>query len=133
MRMSKDCSGLPFAAFRFSIWRRTTGKLRVWAAIYGKWTEIYRQLCLTRSAICAAFCANTGPITRAGHELATFGEISERELTANELTINYDREKGYIGHKIAGEPLISCSPLDRLLLVWKDGRCKVVLRRKSCL
>jgi topoisomerase IV subunit A len=59
-------------------------------------------------------------------EMATFGEISERELTANELTLNYDREKGYIGHKIAGEPLISCSPLDRLLLVWKDGRCKVV-------
>jgi topoisomerase-4 subunit A len=58
--------------------------------------------------------------------LSTFGEISERELTANELTINYDREKGYIGHKIAGEPLISCSPLDRLLLVWRDGRCKVV-------
>jgi len=59
-------------------------------------------------------------------QLATFGEISERELTANELAINYDRGKGYIGHKIAGEPLISCSPLDRLLLVWKDGRCKVV-------
>ncbi len=58
--------------------------------------------------------------------MATFGEISERELTANELTINCDREKGYIGHKIAGEPLISCSPLDRILLVWKDGRCKVV-------
>ncbi len=58
--------------------------------------------------------------------LAAFGEISERELTANELTINYDREKGYIGHKIAGDTLISCSPLDRILLVWKDGRCKVV-------
>jgi topoisomerase IV subunit A len=57
--------------------------------------------------------------------LATFGEISERELTADELTINYDREKGYIGHKVAGKALISCSPLDRLLLVWKDGRCKV--------
>ncbi len=56
---------------------------------------------------------------------AKFGQISERELTANELTIGYDRAKGYIGHKIAGEPLISCSPLDRLLLVWKDGRCKV--------
>jgi topoisomerase-4 subunit A len=59
-------------------------------------------------------------------EPATFGEISERELTANELTINYDREKGYIGHKIAGEQLITCSPLDRILLVWKDGKCKVV-------
>ena len=59
-------------------------------------------------------------------QLATFGQISERELTANELTIHYDREKGYIGGKIGGEPLISCSPLDRLLLIWKDGRCKVV-------
>jgi topoisomerase-4 subunit A len=58
--------------------------------------------------------------------LAQFGEISERELTANELALAYDREKGYIGHKITGSPLLSCSPLDRLLLAWKDGRCKVV-------
>jgi topoisomerase IV subunit A len=57
--------------------------------------------------------------------LAAFGEISERELTADELTICYDREKGYLGYKIAGETRISCSPLDRILLVWKDGRCKV--------
>jgi len=57
---------------------------------------------------------------------ATFGEISERELTADELTIRYDREKGYLGHKIEGDPLIPCSPLDRLLLIWKDGRCKAV-------
>jgi len=58
--------------------------------------------------------------------VATFGEISERELTATELSIHQDREKGYIGYRIGGDPLISCSPLDRLLLVWKDGRCKVV-------
>jgi topoisomerase IV subunit A len=58
--------------------------------------------------------------------LATFGEISERELTAHELTICYDRQKGYLGHKLAGDKLVSCSPLDRILLVWKDGRCKVV-------
>jgi hypothetical protein len=42
------------------------------------------------------------------------------------LAIAYDREKGYIGHKVTGEPLLSCSPLDRLLLIWKDGRCRVV-------
>ena len=59
-------------------------------------------------------------------KLAQFGEISERELTADELAIAYDRGKGYIGHRITGEPLLSCSPLDRLLLVWKDGRCRVV-------
>jgi topoisomerase-4 subunit A len=58
--------------------------------------------------------------------LATFGEISERELTAAELTIRHDREKGYIGYKVAGDLLVSCSPLDRLLLVWRDGRCKIV-------
>lgn len=58
--------------------------------------------------------------------LATFGEISERDLTASELTVNHDPQKGYIGHKIAGEPRLTCSPLDRLLLVWQDGRCKVV-------
>ena len=58
--------------------------------------------------------------------LRTFGKISERELTKNELTVNHDLEKGYIGHKVAGSPIVSCSPLDRLLLIWNDGRCKVV-------
>ena len=59
-------------------------------------------------------------------QLATFGEISERELTADELKIQYDTKKGYLGYKISGDPLSTCSPLDRLLLIWKDGRCKVV-------
>ncbi len=56
----------------------------------------------------------------------TFGKISERELTADELTIHYDRGKGYIGHKIEGDPILPCSPLDRLILVWRDGRCRVI-------
>jgi topoisomerase IV subunit A len=68
-----------------------------------------------------------GPTYARRTRLATFGEISERELTADELTINFDRGKGYIGHKIGGETLLSCSPLDRLVLVWKDGRCKVIV------
>jgi topoisomerase-4 subunit A len=59
-------------------------------------------------------------------QLAAFGEISERELTADELAVQYDTQKGYIGYRISGEPLTTCSPLDRLLLIWKDGRCKVV-------
>ncbi|MBN2318469.1 MAG: DNA topoisomerase IV subunit A [Acidobacteria bacterium] len=59
-------------------------------------------------------------------KLKTFGKISERELTKNELTVNHDKKKGYIGHKVAGSRLVSCSPLDRLLLIWNDGRCKVV-------
>jgi topoisomerase-4 subunit A len=58
--------------------------------------------------------------------LAQFREISQRDLTAHELAIGYNRDKGYLGHKVAGEPLLSCSPLDRLLLIWRDGRCKLV-------
>ena len=57
--------------------------------------------------------------------ISVFGEISERELTAAELTIGYDDEKGYLGHKVTGEAFAVCSPLDRLLLIWKDGRCKI--------
>jgi topoisomerase-4 subunit A len=58
--------------------------------------------------------------------LAQFREISERDLTAHELAICYNREKGYLGYKVTGDALLSCSPLDRLLLVWSDGRCKLV-------
>ena len=93
----------------------------------GRGREGPRRPCaVSRFATCAACCRKYGADYPRRTRLAHFGEISERELTANELTIAYDREKGYIGHKIAGEPLLSCSPLDRLLLVWKDGRCKVV-------
>jgi len=59
-------------------------------------------------------------------QVAQFGEISERALTANELSIGYDREKGYLGCRIGGDQLLSCSPLDRLLLIWKDGRGRIV-------
>jgi topoisomerase-4 subunit A len=58
--------------------------------------------------------------------IAVFGEISERELTATELTICYDGEKGYLGHKVTGDAFAVCSSLDRLLLIWKDGRCKII-------
>jgi topoisomerase-4 subunit A len=58
--------------------------------------------------------------------MAEFRTVSERDLTAHELTIAYNPEKGYIGHKVTGTGLLSCSPLDRLLLVWNDGRCRIV-------
>jgi topoisomerase-4 subunit A len=59
-------------------------------------------------------------------ELARFDQIEVRELTANDLKIGYDREKGYLGFKVAGEILLECSPLDRLQLVWRDGRMRIV-------
>ena len=59
-------------------------------------------------------------------QITRFQSVEVRELTASELTINLDKAKGYLGHKIAGTRLFECSSLDKLLLVWKDGRYKAV-------
>ena len=50
-------------------------------------------------------------------QLTTAEEIDVRELTADELAIAYDRERGFLGYEVKAEPAFRCSPLDRLLLV----------------
>jgi topoisomerase-4 subunit A len=67
-----------------------------------------------------------GPAFPRRTKIEAFQAVGVRELTASELKLNLDRAKGYLGYKIAGEPLFECSSLDKLLLVWKDGRYKVV-------
>jgi topoisomerase IV subunit A len=58
--------------------------------------------------------------------LTTAEEIDVRELTANELAIAYDQERGFLGHEVKAEAAFRCSPLDRLLLVWETGRYQIV-------
>jgi len=57
-------------------------------------------------------------------EAACFKEIAVRELTSTELQIKQD-ENGYIGTSVKGEPLLECSSLDRLLVIWKNGQYKI--------
>ncbi|MBV8533549.1 MAG: DNA topoisomerase IV subunit A [Verrucomicrobia bacterium] len=59
-------------------------------------------------------------------QLTTAKEIDVRELTANELALAYDRERGFLGHQVKAEAAFRCSPLDRLLLVWDNGRYQMV-------
>src|ERR1700730_14457772 len=59
-------------------------------------------------------------------QLTTAEEIDVRELTANELAITFDQEKGFLGYQVKGEPAFRCSPLDRLLLVWDNGRYQMI-------
>ncbi len=60
-------------------------------------------------------------------EITTFRAIEVREITATTLSLNYDRETGFIGGNVKnGEELFKCSPLDKLILVWPDGRYKLV-------
>jgi len=58
--------------------------------------------------------------------LTTAEEIDVRELTADELAIAYDSERGFLGHQVKGEAAFRCSSLDRLLLVWDTGRYQVM-------
>jgi len=59
-------------------------------------------------------------------QLTTAEEIDVRELTANELAIAYDEERGFLGYQVKGEAAFRCSPLDRLLLVWDNGRYQMI-------
>ena len=53
-------------------------------------------------------------------------EIDVRELTANELAIVYDQERGFLGSEVKGEAAFRCSPLDKLLVVWENGRYQMI-------
>ncbi len=59
-------------------------------------------------------------------ETTTFGSIEVRELTAKELKISYDAERGYIGHAVGGNALFECSSYDKLVIFSRDGRYRVM-------
>ena len=60
-------------------------------------------------------------------EVTAFDSIEIKELTARELEILYDKSKGYLGYNVKeGDTVLQCSSYDRVLLVWEDGRYKVV-------
>ena len=67
-----------------------------------------------------------GPAFPRRTQVETFAAIEVRELTATELQISHDKAKGYLGHRVAGEPVLECSSLDKLLLVWRDCRYKAI-------
>jgi topoisomerase IV subunit A len=41
--------------------------------------------------------------------------------------VAYDRESGYVGHRVSGEEFnVECTKFDKLLLIFKDGHYQVV-------
>ncbi|MFA7256697.1 MAG: DNA topoisomerase IV subunit A [Kiritimatiellales bacterium] len=59
-------------------------------------------------------------------QIKTFKEIEVRELTATELDLKHDTEAQFIGTAVKGESLLKCSSLDKLIVVWDDGRYQMV-------
>lgn len=56
----------------------------------------------------------------------SFKPVEIRKLTERELAIRHDTEKHYIGHDIDGDEWFSCSSRDRIVLVWNNGRYRVI-------
>ncbi|MCB1069596.1 MAG: DNA topoisomerase IV subunit A [Verrucomicrobia bacterium] len=58
-------------------------------------------------------------------QIEQFEAVELRALTANELSMRWDRENGYFGSQVDGEVVFKCSSLDKLIFVWDDGRYKL--------
>src|ERR1700677_3919925 len=74
-----------------------------------------------------ALLAKYGPIYPRLTKSSRYDEVDAREVAFKGFKIAYDRESGYIGHKVSGEEFkCECTKFDKLLLLFKDGHYKVI-------
>jgi topoisomerase IV subunit A len=54
-------------------------------------------------------------------------EVDAKAVAFKAFKVSYDRESGYVGHKVNGEEFKNeCTKFDKILLVFKDGTYKVI-------
>jgi topoisomerase-4 subunit A len=71
--------------------------------------------------------AKYGPLYPRRTKSSRYDEVDAREVAFKAFKVSYDRESGYIGHKVSGEEFkIDCTKFDKLLLVFKDGHYRMV-------
>jgi topoisomerase-4 subunit A len=61
-------------------------------------------------------------------EIKTFAEVQARKVALSNLTVGYNLESGLLGHQVKTDcdTTVCCSEYDRILLIFKDGRYKVI-------
>ncbi len=68
-----------------------------------------------------------GPIYPRLTRSSRYDEVDAREAAFKAFKVAYDRESGYVGHKVNGDEFkIDCTKFDKVLLVFRDGTYKVV-------
>jgi len=68
-----------------------------------------------------------GPLYPRLTKSSRYDEVDAREVAFKAFKVAYDRESGYIGHKVSGEEFkCECTKFDKLLMVFKDGHYKVI-------
>ena len=71
--------------------------------------------------------AKYGPLYPRLTKSSRYDEVDAKEVAFKSFKVAYDRESGYVGHKVSGEEFrVDCTKFDRLLLVFKDGHFKVI-------
>jgi len=74
-----------------------------------------------------ALLAKYGPLYPRLTKSSRYDVVDAKEVAFKAFKVSYDRESGYIGHKVSGEEFkIDCTKFDKLLLVFKDGHYKVL-------
>jgi topoisomerase-4 subunit A len=73
-----------------------------------------------------ALLAKYGPVYPRCTKSSRYDEVDAREVAFKAFKCAYDRESGYIGHKVSGEEFkCECTKFDKLLMVFRDGHYKV--------
>jgi len=68
-----------------------------------------------------------GPLYPRLTKSSRYDEVDAREVAFKAFKVAYDRESGYVGHKVSGEEFrLDCTRFDKLLLVFRDGHYQVI-------
>lgn len=67
-----------------------------------------------------------GPLYPRLTKSSRYDEVEAKEVAFKTFKLAFDRESGYLGHKVSGEEFrTDCSKFDKILMVFKDGHYKV--------
>jgi topoisomerase-4 subunit A len=73
-----------------------------------------------------ALLAKYGPLYPRLTKSSRYDEVDAKEVAFKAFKVAYDRESGYIGHKVGGEEFkVECTKFDKLILVFRDGHYQV--------
>jgi len=73
-----------------------------------------------------ALLAKYSPLYPRLTKSSRYDEVDAKEVAFKAFKVAYDRESGYIGHKVSGEEFhIECTKFDKIVMVFKDGHYQV--------
>jgi topoisomerase IV subunit A len=73
-----------------------------------------------------ALLAKYGPLYPRLTKSSRYDEVVAKEVAFKAFKVAYDRESGYVGHKVSGQEFnVECTKFDKLIMVFKDGHYQV--------